>query len=430
MELPFAALHQLCGPVLERLDLLPGPQRDALGTVFGLRSGDPPDRFLVGLGVLSLIAGLGAEQRLICVVDDVQWLDHASAQTLAFVSRRLLADPVAILFAVARAPGDPGRAPGARAPGAGRRRCTGAHGVGAPVRTRRRGHRADRRRGRWQPAGATRGPARTHAGTAGGRVRAPTGPVSAQIEETFRRRLAALPAQSRGLLLVAASEQVGNPVVVLRAAAALGFPAGVVGRSRTGRPPRDRCTSALSPSPRAFVRLRRRGTRGFVPNPPRPRRRHRARARPRPPRVAPRAFDRWSRRGGRRRAGALGRTSPGPRRVRRGSRVPRTRGSVEHGAESTGPARPGRRQGEAPRRCRRRGHRRARRRRSRPAGRSAAGRRRPASRRDRLHGASGQRCTRTARSSGAATRAARRRRRPRHVPRRRPSGALRGATRS
>ena len=99
MELPFAALHQLCGPVLDRLDGLPGPQRDALGTVFGLLDGAPPDRFLVGLGALSLLAGLGAEQPVICFVDDAQWLDLASAQTMAFVARRLLADPVGLLFA-------------------------------------------------------------------------------------------------------------------------------------------------------------------------------------------------------------------------------------------------------------------------------------------------------------------------------------------
>ncbi len=99
MELPFAALHQLCSPVLNRLDGLPGPQQDALGKVFGLTGGDPPDRFLVGLGVLSLLAGLGADQPLICFVDDAQWLDQASAQTMAFVARRLLADPVALLFA-------------------------------------------------------------------------------------------------------------------------------------------------------------------------------------------------------------------------------------------------------------------------------------------------------------------------------------------
>src|SRR5258708_29280103 len=99
MELAFAALQQLCAPVLDRLEALPGPQQAALSTAFGLSDGAPPDRFLVGLAVLSLLAGLGAEQPLVCVIDDAQWLDQASAQTLAFVARRLLADPVTMLVA-------------------------------------------------------------------------------------------------------------------------------------------------------------------------------------------------------------------------------------------------------------------------------------------------------------------------------------------
>src|SRR3954451_8859297 len=99
MELPFAALHQLCAPMLHRLDGLPGPQRDALGTVFGLTAGEAPDRFLVGLAVLSLLSEAAEQRPLLCVVDDAQWLDHASALTLAVVARRLLAEPVAIVFA-------------------------------------------------------------------------------------------------------------------------------------------------------------------------------------------------------------------------------------------------------------------------------------------------------------------------------------------
>ena len=105
MELAYAGLHQLCAPLLERLDRLPVPQRDALRIVFGLTEGPAPDRFLVGLAALSLLAE-GAEQRpLLCVVDDAQWLDQASALTLAFVARRLLAEPVGLVFA-AREPGE------------------------------------------------------------------------------------------------------------------------------------------------------------------------------------------------------------------------------------------------------------------------------------------------------------------------------------
>src|ERR687885_2354656 len=92
MELPFAGLHQLCGPMLDRLDRLPAPQRDALATAFGLSAGDPPDRFLVGLAVLSLLSEVAEDGPLVCVVDDAQWQDRASAQTLAFVARPLLAE--------------------------------------------------------------------------------------------------------------------------------------------------------------------------------------------------------------------------------------------------------------------------------------------------------------------------------------------------
>ena len=104
MELAFAGLHQLCAPMLGHLDGIPGPQQGALRTVFGLAAGPPPDRFFVGLAVLSLLAGVAAERPLICVIDDEQWLDRASAQALGFVARRLAADPVGLVFA-AREPG-------------------------------------------------------------------------------------------------------------------------------------------------------------------------------------------------------------------------------------------------------------------------------------------------------------------------------------
>ena len=99
VELAYAGLHQLCGPMLERLDRLPGPQRDALATAFGLRAGDAPDRFLVGLAVLSLLSDVAEEQPLVCLVDDAHWLDEASRQTLAFVARRVQAESVALVFA-------------------------------------------------------------------------------------------------------------------------------------------------------------------------------------------------------------------------------------------------------------------------------------------------------------------------------------------
>src|ERR1700728_2606882 len=93
-ELAFAALHRLCAPVLDRLGCLPGPQRDALQVVFGREPGAAPDRFLVGLAVLSLLTEAAAEYPLVCVIDDAQWLDQASAQMLAFAARRLAAESV------------------------------------------------------------------------------------------------------------------------------------------------------------------------------------------------------------------------------------------------------------------------------------------------------------------------------------------------
>ena len=104
MEFAFAGLHQLCAPMLDRLEALPAPQRDALRTVFGISAGPPPDRFLVALAVLSLLAETAGERPLVCVIDDEQWLDQASAQALGFAARRLAADPVALVFG-ARVPG-------------------------------------------------------------------------------------------------------------------------------------------------------------------------------------------------------------------------------------------------------------------------------------------------------------------------------------
>src|SRR5215475_11428994 len=100
MELAFAGLHALCAPLLDRLGHLPGPQREALSTAFGLSAGPAPDRFLVGLAVLSLFADAADERPLVCIVDDAQWLDRVSAQTLGFVARRLLAEQVGLVFAL------------------------------------------------------------------------------------------------------------------------------------------------------------------------------------------------------------------------------------------------------------------------------------------------------------------------------------------
>src|ERR1700749_644010 len=108
MELPYAGLHQLCAPMLGRLGSLAEPERRGLSVAFGLTSGDSPDRFLVALAALSLLAEAAQERPMLCVVDDAQWLDQAPAQVLGFVGRRLLAEPVGLVFAVRTpAPGDP-----------------------------------------------------------------------------------------------------------------------------------------------------------------------------------------------------------------------------------------------------------------------------------------------------------------------------------
>src|SRR5947209_10605622 len=99
MELAFAGLQQLCAPLMDRFDELPQPQREALNVAFGRGVGPTPDRFLVGLAVLSLMAATTVEQPLVCIIDDAQWLDQVSVQTLSFVARRLLAEPVALVFA-------------------------------------------------------------------------------------------------------------------------------------------------------------------------------------------------------------------------------------------------------------------------------------------------------------------------------------------
>jgi hypothetical protein len=112
MELPFAGLHQLCAPRLDGLALLPEPQGDALSTVFGVRDGSPPNRYLVGLATLTLLGEAAVQRPLLCIVDDVQWLDHASAQALAFVARRLLADSVGLLFCSREQHGDLAGLPG------------------------------------------------------------------------------------------------------------------------------------------------------------------------------------------------------------------------------------------------------------------------------------------------------------------------------
>jgi DNA-binding CsgD family transcriptional regulator len=224
MELAFAALQQLCAPMLDRLEGLPDPQRAALGVAFGLETGAVPDRFLVGLAVLSLLSAAAEQQPLLCVVDDAQWLDRASAQALAFVARRLLADPVALVFAM-REPGEEFRGlPELAVGGLGEDDAQELLGsvVRGPLDERVRDRIVAETRGNplallELPRGVPGVP-----GVAGV-------PGSAgRIEESFRRRAEVLPAATQRLMLVAAAEPAGDPALVWRAAQRLGIGAGAV----------------------------------------------------------------------------------------------------------------------------------------------------------------------------------------------------------
>ena len=224
MELAYAALHQLCAPMLDRLEGLPAPQRDALRTVFGLTAGGAPDRFLVGLAALGLLSEVAEEQPLLCVVDDAQWLDRASAQALAFVARRLLAESVGLVFATREPSEDFGRLPelvveGLRDGDA--RKLLGSV-LRGPLDERVRERIVAETRG--NPLALLELPrGLTHAELAGGFGLPDAVPLSGRIEDSFRRRVEALPDESQRLLLVAAVEPVGEPLSVWRAAERLGI---------------------------------------------------------------------------------------------------------------------------------------------------------------------------------------------------------------
>ena len=226
MELAYAGLQQLCAPFLDRLERLPGPQRDALGTAFGLRDGGAPDRFLVGLAVLSLLSDVAEERPRVCVVDDAQWLDEASAQALAFVARRLGAESVGMVFAI-REPGGEQHFEGLPELAVGglddrEARELLATAVAGPLDERVRDLIVAETHG--NPLALLELPrGRTPAELAGGFGLSGTPAVPGRIEQSFRERLVPLPPSTRLLLLVAAAEPVGDSVLVWRAAAGLGI---------------------------------------------------------------------------------------------------------------------------------------------------------------------------------------------------------------
>jgi DNA-binding CsgD family transcriptional regulator len=224
MELVFAGLQQLCAPILDHLDRVPGPQRNALRIAFGLSAGPAPDAFLVGLAVLSLLSDAAEEQPLICLVDDEQWLDCASAQVLGFVARRLAAEPVGLVFAA--------RVPSAELAGLPELAVAGLREADAralldsvlagPLDQRVRDRLVAETRG--NPLALLELPrGLTPAELAGGFGLPSAAPISGRIEEMFRRRVEALAAGTRRLLLVAAADPTGDPGLVWRAAGRLGI---------------------------------------------------------------------------------------------------------------------------------------------------------------------------------------------------------------
>jgi len=226
MELPFAGLHQLCGPMLAHLDALPDPQQAALRTAFGLSSDDAPDHFLVALAALSLLAEVAEEQPLLCLVDDAQWLDTASRQVFGFVARRLLAEPVALVLAV-REPTDERELVGLPEMSLTGLADDDARALLEAVVPGRLDERVRDRiveETRGNPLALLElygsvGPAQL----AGGFALPDAGNVVDRIGDQYRRRIAALPDATRRLMLLAAADPVGDATLVWRAAQTLGL---------------------------------------------------------------------------------------------------------------------------------------------------------------------------------------------------------------
>ena len=226
MELPFAGLHQLCAPMLARLDALPDPQRSALSVALGLSSGDTPDRFMVALAVLSLLAVLAEKRPLLCLVDDAQWLDGASGQALGFVARRLLAESVGMLFSV-REPSNPHELMGLPELSLEGLGDDDARALLATVMPGRLDERVRDRivaETRGNPLALLELPrSMSAAELAGGFALPDTADLPSQIEDQYRQRVRALPESTQRLMLLAAADPVGDATLVWRAAHTLGI---------------------------------------------------------------------------------------------------------------------------------------------------------------------------------------------------------------
>jgi DNA-binding CsgD family transcriptional regulator len=225
MELAFAGLVQLCEGMLGRLAQLPDPQRDALRRAFGLSDGDPPGRLVLGLALLGVLSEAAADRPLVCLVEDAQWLDQASLQALEFVARRLVAESVALVFAVRPSPDEQRLAALPELVVEGLRDADARALLGSVIR----GPLDERVRD--QIVAETRGNplallelprGLTPAELAGGFGLTSAQTLSGRIEESFRRRLQALSAETQQVLLLAAAEPVGDPVLLWRACDRLG----------------------------------------------------------------------------------------------------------------------------------------------------------------------------------------------------------------
>lgn len=227
-QFAFAGLHQLCTPLLDRAEALPDPQQAALGVAFGQRAGAAPDRFLLGLATLNLLAEVAEDGPLLCLVDDAQWLDEASAQVLAFVARRVAAERMALVFTL-RDAGDGavdtfGGLPELRLDGLG---DTDAEALlAAAVRTPLDDGVRDRilAEARGNPLALLELPRGTQPAQLAGGFELPDAlSVPSRIEDSFRRRSGNLPADTQLLLLVAAAEPTGEAALLWRAANHLGI---------------------------------------------------------------------------------------------------------------------------------------------------------------------------------------------------------------
>jgi DNA-binding CsgD family transcriptional regulator len=226
MELDYAALQQLCSPVLKLVERLPDPQRDALGVAFGLSGGQAPSPLLVGLAALGLLSEVAEQRPLLCVVDDAQWLDGASARALAFVARRLLAERIALAFAAREVGGGLARFPQLSVEPLGRRDARALLESVLAARLDESVLEQIVAETGGNPLALLELPrGLTPAQLAGGFGLPAALPLSTGIEQSFRRRLARLPRDARRLLLLAAAEPVGDSALLWRAAQQLGIPA-------------------------------------------------------------------------------------------------------------------------------------------------------------------------------------------------------------